>query len=155
MNALPNSSTLGAASGRICRTKTVKKLRVNAAEEAFLFWVKALNLPIPQRNWKFHQTRKFEIDFCWPKVRIGCEINGGIWVGGAHARPLNILRDMEKQNLLLDLHWRVWHYTPKEVIDGIAIQHLDKVLRELDTDLALLGEPVIPKGHSDAMAFKI
>jgi len=118
--------------------------RHNKGEEAFLFWCKALKLPIPVRNFRFHTTRKFEIDWAWPALKIGVEIQGGIWVGGAHARPMNIARDMTKHNLLLDAGWRVWHYTPKEVMDGVAIEHIDKILRAADTSIELTTEPVIP-----------
>jgi very-short-patch-repair endonuclease len=123
--------------------------RHNKGEEAFGFWVKALKLPTPRRNFRFHPIRKFEIDWAWPEQKIGIEIQGGIWIPGgkgAHSRPMNIVRDMTKHNLLLDLGWRVWHFTPREVIDGVAIQHIDKVLRAADTSIAarLTAEPVIP-----------
>jgi hypothetical protein len=89
-----------------------------------LFWVKALKLPIPQRNYRFCPTRKYEIDWAWPDLKIGIEIQGGIWSKGAHARPLNILRDMSKRNLLTEYHWRVWEFTPAEAIDGEVIHRL-------------------------------
>jgi hypothetical protein len=140
MNLGPTSRS----SGRTCRTE--KKKRHNQGEEAFGFWCRALKLPTPQRNFRFHPTRKFEIDWAWPQYLIGVEIQGGIWVGGAHARPMNIVRDMTKHNLLLDFGWRVWHFTPKEVIDGIAVQHIDKVLRAAhpSLDQTLTTEAVIP-----------
>jgi hypothetical protein len=108
---------------------------------------------MPQRNYRFHPMRRFEIDWAWPEQKVGVEIQGGIWIPGgkgAHSRPMNIVRDMTKHNLLLDAGWRVWHYTPKEVIDGIAIEHIDKILRAADTELAakLTTEPVIPPSHA-------
>lgn len=109
-------------------------------------------MPSPTRNYRFHPTRKFEIDWAWPEFKIGVEIQGGIFMpGGAHSLPTNILRDMTKQNLLLDFGWRVWHYTPSEVIKGIAIQHIDAVLRAMDPSLKvkLTTEAVIPPGRND------
>lgn len=93
---------------------------------------------MPERNHRFHPTRRWEIDFAWPEYRVGLEIQGGIWIGGAHARPMNIERDLEKHNALLDLGWRVWHFTPKQVKSGIAVQHLERVLLSLRK-----GEPCI------------
>lgn len=137
------SRSSGRTSSAVSRVK-----RHNKGEEAFGFWCRALKLPTPQRNFRFHPVRRFEIDWAWPEQKVGIEIQGGIFIpgGGAHSRPMNIVRDMTKHNLLLDAGWRVWHYTPREVIDGIAIQHIDKVLRAADTSLAekLNTEPVIP-----------
>lgn len=105
--------------------------RVNQAEEAFLFQWRMLDPNRhfePQRNHRFHPTRRWEIDFAWPAAKVGIEIQGGIWIGGAHARPSNIERDMEKHNALLDLGWRVWHFSPRQVKSGEAVQHLERVL---------------------------
>jgi very-short-patch-repair endonuclease len=121
-------------------------LKLNQGEEAFAFWCKALKMQKPTRNYRFHPKRKFEIDWCWPKLKIGCEIDGGVWTRGAHGHPKGILRDMEKHNLLLDLGWRVWHFTPEQAIDGSAAQHMDKVLGGDDT-------AVIPPAVRLRMAF--
>jgi very-short-patch-repair endonuclease len=120
----------------------VKRIpQVNSGEETFLFWVKAVRLPVPERNFRFLTERKFEIDFAWPAWRVGVEIQGGIWTGGAHGRPSNILRDLIKHNLLLDAGWRVWHYTPDHVTTGEAVQHLEPILRACqDRDARAQGE---------------
>lgn len=116
---------------RIASTK-IKPPKINTGEESFLFWCKAMKLPVPARNFRFMRGRKFEIDFAWPELRIGIEIQGGVWSpgGGAHSRPANIIRDMVKHNLLLDRGWKVWHFTPSEVQSGAAIQRLDPIVRE-------------------------
>ena len=108
--------------------------RINQGEEAALFWCRALKLPDPVRNYLFHATRRWEIDLAWPDLKVGLEVQGGIWrVGmGAHSRPANIRRDMEKHNALLDLGWRVWCYEPAAVIRGTAMQHLAAVLGYAD-----------------------
>lgn len=92
-----------------------------------------MKLPEPCRNYRFHPSRKLEIDFGWPAYKIGLEIQGGVWRpgGGAHSRPGMIERDMEKHNLLLDLGWRVWQFTPQQVEKGTAIKHIDAVLTPL------------------------
>jgi very-short-patch-repair endonuclease len=111
---------------------------INTGEEAFIFWCNAMKLARPVRNFRFHKTRKFEIDFAWPSLRIGVEIQGGVWTRGAHGRPANIIRDMVKHNLLLDMGWRVYHYTPSEVISGLAVQHVDPIVWAAQS-LALAG----------------
>jgi len=86
-------------------------------------------VPIPTRNFKFHPTRRWEIDWAWESLKIGIEVDGGVWSSGAHARPANIIRDMQKHNALIDLSWRVWRFTPQEAISGLAVQHVAKFVR--------------------------
>src|SRR5208282_928271 len=104
--------------------------KINLGEEAFLTWVKRLNLPEPKRNYVFSTERRFEIDFAWPEHgQLGCEIDGGIWRkgGGAHTGAGH-LRDIEKGNMLLDLGWRVYHFTPPQCRSGAAAQHIARAL---------------------------
>lgn len=62
------------------------------------------------------------------------EIEGGIWMraygrgGGAHSRPMNILRDMEKGNLAAKLGWRVFRFTTQEFKNGTAHSFMQAVL---------------------------
>ncbi|MEI6872784.1 MAG: hypothetical protein WCL08_10930 [Verrucomicrobiota bacterium] len=109
------------------------------AEELFAFQVRALKMLAPVRNYRFLPGRKFEIDFAWPELMVGIEIQGGIWRtgGGAHSRPANIERDIEKHNLLLDHGWRVWQFTTQAVKSGEAVQKMQQVLQGGDD-----GRPV-------------
>lgn len=103
---------------------------VNKGEELFAFQVSAVQLPPPNRNYVFHATRKWQIDFAWPAVKIGVEIQGGIYMaGGAHALPTHIERDLRKHNALLDAGWQVWHWMPQDITSGEALQHIEPVLR--------------------------
>lgn len=118
------------------KPKKPKRLpRINVGEESFLFQVKLLQLPEPARNFRFHPVRKWEIDFAWPELRMGIEIQGGVWSGGKHGRGSGIVKDMEKHNALLDLRWRVWMYTPGEVTRGEALQHIAPLVRSASSAL--------------------
>lgn len=114
--------------------RAVKLPRVNAAEESFAFQCRAhfqrgaFELGEFVRNHRFHPVRRWTLDFAWPAYLVALEIQGGIWIGGAHARPVNIERDMEKHNALLDLGWRCYQFTPKQVTQGVAVQHIERVL---------------------------
>jgi hypothetical protein len=105
--------------------------RLNAAEEAFAGWLKILDLPQAVRNYRFAPLRKFELDFAWPKLLIGVEIQGGIWraKGGAHT-GLGHLRDMDKNNLAVELGWRVWQFDTDDAKSGRAAQRLEPFLRK-------------------------
>ena len=104
--------------------------RVNSGEEAFVFWCRAFKLPLPKREYVFHPTRKWRLDFAWPDLRAAVEIEGGIWVpgGGAHSRPMNIRRDLEKGNALAMLGWHVLRIPPEDVARGKSMQLVDAFL---------------------------
>lgn len=57
-------------------------------EAAFLFhWrVMASDLPEPATQYIFHPTRKWRLDFAWPELKIGVEINGA--GGGGYGNPV-------------------------------------------------------------------
>lgn len=108
--------------------------KVNVGEEAFLTWIKRLGLPTPERNFAFSSERKFQIDFAWPEVRLGCEIDGGIWRqnGGAHTGTGHI-RDIEKGNLLLDMGWAVYHFIPQQARNGNAALKMQMAIAQRTT----------------------
>lgn len=89
----------------------------------------AYGLPLPQREVIFHPSRKWRFDYAWPDHKIAVECSGGIWMkgGGAHSRPKNIQRDMEKYTAAAVLGWRVLSYEPKRLLD--AIPEIAEVLK--------------------------
>lgn len=60
------------------------------------------------------------------------EIQGGIWRrgGGAHSHPLDILRNMHKQNDAQRRGFLVYQYTSDEVKNGEALNHLLQVMAD-------------------------
>ena len=100
----------------------------NECERILAWQCVADKLPPFCQNHRFHPARKFELDIAWPAHKVGCEINGGVFNQGAHGRPMNILRDMEKSNLLVVSGWRVLRYTPAQVRSGEAIEGLKQLL---------------------------
>lgn len=95
-----------------------------------------LGLPAPARDYPFLDTddvpvggrRKFELDLAWPGVKLGIEVEGGIWSGGAHGRGTGILRDIEKQNLAVMHGWRVLRTTSKDAERGDIIPLVARLL---------------------------
>lgn len=81
-----------------------------------------------EREYRFHAERKFRLDFAFPSLKCGVEINGGIFSQGAHGRPTNIMRDLEKSNLLVMDGWRVLRFSPQQVKLGQAIDGIKKLL---------------------------
>jgi very-short-patch-repair endonuclease len=97
---------------------------------------KAVGLPDPTPEFKFHPTRKWRVDFAWPEIKLAVEIDGGIWIpgksgrGGAHSLPSNIIRDMEKNNELSILGWHLLRFTPGQVKNGGAISTIERYFNE-------------------------
>jgi len=97
---------------------------------------RAVGLPAPTPEYKFHPTRKWRIDFAFIEQKLAVEINGGIWIagksgrGGAHSLPSNIIRDMEKSNELSILGWHLLQFTPKQVRNGEAISTIERYFHE-------------------------
>jgi len=82
--------------------------------DAFQALCVAEGLPKPIPEFLFHPVRKWRFDYAFLVNRVAVEVEGGIWRGdrGAHGRPLNILRDMEKYNASVLLGWRLLRTTP-------------------------------------------
>ena len=75
----------------------------------------AFGIPAPQREFRFHPTRAWRIDFAWPSRKLAVEIDGGIWTNGSHSRGSGLMRNMEKRNAMAVLGWRLLCYTPQSI----------------------------------------
>lgn len=98
---------------------------------------KTLGIPAPvdkrTGETRVVSTRAWRIDFAWPEVKVALEVDGGIWRkgGGAHSRPRNIMRDMEKSNAMEALGWRLIRARPEEIVVGsTAMVLLGEVYRQ-------------------------
>lgn len=100
-----------------------------ANEAVLLALVKRAKLPRPVPEYRFHDTRKFRLDFAWPEQRVGLEVDGGVWVGGAHGRGTGIVRDQEKTNLAAGLGWRILRVTPAKLCTEQTITYLKDALQ--------------------------
>ena len=74
---------------------------------------RALRLPQPVAEHRFHPERKWRFDFAWPDRMIALEVDGGVWAGGRHTRGAGWVKDAEKLNHAAALGWRMFRSTPK------------------------------------------
>ena len=42
--------------------------------------------PEPELEYRFHPFRKWRFDFAWPEQKVAVEMEGGVFIGGAHTR---------------------------------------------------------------------
>jgi len=112
-----------------------KRENVKDWEDEFDFQVRARHLPPITRHYLFAKRqlgRKWESDFAYPELNLLIEIEGGLWRrgGGAHSRPANIERDIEKANDAALLRFHTLRFTTTEVRNGNAIAFLIRVLTD-------------------------
>jgi len=65
-------------------------------------------LPEPEREYRFHPTRRWRFDLCWHEHMLAVECEGGIWVSGRHSRGAGFINDCEKYAEATLLGWRVY-----------------------------------------------
>ena len=85
---------------------------------------KAMNLPAPVPEYRFHPKRRWRVDFAFPDFRLAVEIEGGVFmVGGSrHSRGAGYRGDLEKYNNLSIMGWRVLRFLPEQVKSGLAVR---------------------------------
>lgn len=112
-----------------------KQPKFNAGESGFAFQCKQFKLPRVEPQFPFAAAmgRKFSADFCFVDYQLLIEIQGGIWRpgGGAHSRPENIDRDIEKQQHAALLGFLLLPFTPQQVESRFAIEWTSQVLYKL------------------------
>jgi very-short-patch-repair endonuclease len=89
----------------------------------------AVGLPAPEKEVRFHPTRRWRADYLWraPHMLI-VELDGGLFVGGRHSRGLGAEKDMEKTAAALAMGYRVMRVSPRHVRNGQAVQWIEQVL---------------------------
>jgi very-short-patch-repair endonuclease len=103
-------------------------------ERSFAYQLLAHRLPTHVEQFRFGNStdirKSYRADFCFPDYWLIVEIDGGIWMpgGGAHSHPIDIERNMRKQNDALLWGYSMLRFTPKEVQNHHAIGFTQKVL---------------------------
>lgn len=90
---------------------------------------RATKIPIPVPEFKFHPTRKWRFDWCWPEQKLALEVQGGLFVNGRHSRGAALLKEHEKLNAAAALGYRVLFVTPGQIANGEAISVIEAGLQ--------------------------
>lgn len=117
---------------RRSKDQAVRKAKADAIRAAFKLRCKDNGLPIPATEYIFDQSsakRRFAFDYAWIDEKIALEVDGGIWVGGAHGRGSGILRDQEKRNLATVQGWAVYHCVPKTLMADETVALLQNAMQ--------------------------
>ena len=81
----------------------------------------------------FFLGRKWRLDFAIVDLKIGIEIEGGVWSGGRHTRGNGFVEDMEKYNAAVTLGWVILRFTPQDLNKITTFETIKKVV-ELKKD---------------------
>lgn len=111
--------TILARLGLPAKSGRKKKADQDQADHDFLFQCQHLGLPPIFAQWRFkassdprNRGKMWRTDFVFPEPwKLMIEIDGGIWIKGAHSNPKDIIRNMLKQNDAMLLGFAVLRFT--------------------------------------------
>lgn len=98
------------------------------AARPLVMQLKALNLPLPELEHRFHPVRLWRFDLCWPAHMLAVEVDGAVWAAGRHNRARGYLADMEKLNEAMILGWLVLRVATDHVASGQAARWIREAL---------------------------
>lgn len=106
----------------------MKSQRKINAVKVLIAELKQHALPAPIEEHRFHPVRKWRFDLAFLQSKVAIEIHGGIWSGGRHTRGMGFENDREKINEAQIMGWKVLEYSTGQVMDGVPILDLKRVL---------------------------
>ncbi|HHX8586731.1 TPA: endonuclease domain-containing protein [Vibrio alginolyticus] len=101
---------------------------MSALEKTLLFQIKAMGLALPEKEYRFHETRRWRFDFAYPEHQLAVEVEGGTWAGGRHTRGSGYEKDCEKYNEAALRGWSVLRFTGSMIKSGKAVETLKEAL---------------------------
>ena len=97
-------------------------------EQLMEFQILEAELPKPEREYRFHPTRRWRFDFYWPQFQLALEVDGGVYTGGRHTRGIGYEKDCEKTAEALCMNIAVLRVTATHIKDGSALKWLKVAL---------------------------
>jgi very-short-patch-repair endonuclease len=102
---------------------------LNPEDEA-LVRLREFGMGEPEREFRFHSSRRWRFDFAYPEIRLAVEIEGGTWNKGRHVRGQGYANDCVKYNTAAILGWTVLRFTSELVRRGAIEEALREYLEE-------------------------
>lgn len=92
-------------------------------------------LPLPECQYRWHETRQFRADFAYPGMKVLVEVQGGIYANksgesGRHTTGIGYEADRARSNLAQRCGWMILEYGPKAIASGEAAKEIREVLIE-------------------------
>lgn len=102
---------------------------MSALEDTLFLHIVAAKLPRPVREFRFHLTRKWKVDFAWPPDWLIVEVEGGTWIQGRHSRGAGMRNDAIKYNEAVLMGFRLLRVTADMIRDGSALEVIERALK--------------------------
>ena len=106
-------------------------IALSAGEELLALMIDAFNVEPPQREYRFHPTRRWRFDFAWPDAKFAVEVEGLTREGGRHQRFGGFEKDCEKYEAAMLLGWVVYRVTHARIKSGGAVTVINTMLDTL------------------------
>ena len=97
-------------------------------EYALVTRLEAAGLPLGEAQHRFVPGRQYRFDRAWPEQRVAVEIQGGLWIQGAHSRGSGVERDCVKLSVAAALGWRCLPISTAMIRSGQAVQLIAQAL---------------------------
>lgn len=94
----------------------------------------AAGLSVPVREHKFAKERLgrlWRFDLCWLDRMLAVEVEGLTPQGGRHQTVTGFTGDTAKYNAAVDLGWRLYRVTGRQVRSGEALRLVERALGEV------------------------
>jgi len=112
------------------RSASKRPKKKSSGEEMFWFHCRAMNIPLPQREFAFYPTRRWRFDFAWPELKICVEVEGVVGDGiGRHQTAKGFESDCEKYNQAVLLGWKLLRFTQSQIKSLMAIEQTIALLK--------------------------
>jgi very-short-patch-repair endonuclease len=97
----------------------LNKAKRETLEDEFSRKLRILRILEPIRQYRFSDKRRFLLDFAYPQLKLGIEIQGGTWMSNrsGHTSGAGVKRDCEKSNLAVTEGWDILYFTSDMVRD--------------------------------------
>ena len=69
-----------------------------------------------EAEYQFHPTRKWRLDFAWPELWLGIEIQGSTWARGKHSRGRGHANDCQKISEATAMGWSIMTVTTEQIL---------------------------------------
>jgi hypothetical protein len=99
--------------------------------DALAAQIRLAGLPEPVREHRFHPTRRWRFDICFPEHMVAVECEGGTYIAGRHSRGRGYENDCLKYNQATLLGWQVFRVTSEMVRDGRALSLVEVALTKV------------------------
>lgn len=89
---------------------------------------KLYGLPAPVPEFRFHDVRRWRLDWAWPDLKVALEIHGGIHRRGRHTRGVGFEGDRDKMNEATLAGWLVIESSTSQMLKGQGMAWIQRAI---------------------------